>query len=148
MLERRFRSLISAYTNHGLRRRTRKSPILHVWRCYSDSKSGDDSRSFGDTLLLPKTNFPLRADPTQREVPFRTRTCDDLYRWQWENVKGPLFVLHDGPPYANGDIHMGVLCSCSYSASTLSSARSGHALNKIIKDIICRYHLLRGRRVQ
>lgn len=59
----------------------------------------------------------------------RKKTCDDLYRWQWENNKGPLFVLHDGPPYANGDLHM------------------GHALNKILKDIINRYHVSLGRRV-
>ncbi|EGN92511.1 hypothetical protein SERLA73DRAFT_172840 [Serpula lacrymans var. lacrymans S7.3] len=88
-----------------------------------------DSKAFSKTLLLPKTNFPLWADPSKREVPFRHRTCDELYRWQWENADGPLFVMHDGPPYANGHLHM------------------GHALNKIIKDIINRYHVLLGDRV-
>ncbi|CAL1708916.1 unnamed protein product [Somion occarium] len=70
----------------------------------------------------------MANDPSKDEV-LKRRTTEDLYRWQWENAKGPLFVLHDGPPYANGDLHI------------------GHALNKIFKDIINRFHASVGRRV-
>ncbi|KAJ3729726.1 isoleucyl-tRNA synthetase [Lentinula raphanica] len=91
-----------------------------------------DTKAFSNTLLLPKTAFPLRPDPTKNEALYRTRTCEELYRWQElqrKNVNGPEFVFHDGPPYANGDLHM------------------GHALNKILKDIINRFALLKGRKV-
>ncbi|KIK95549.1 hypothetical protein PAXRUDRAFT_140435 [Paxillus rubicundulus Ve08.2h10] len=88
-----------------------------------------DSKAFSQTLLLPKTSFPLRADPAKSEVPFRKRTCEDLYRWQAQNAQRPLFVMHDGPPYANGHLHI------------------GHALNKILKDIINRFHVSIGNRV-
>ncbi|KAF9254893.1 isoleucyl-tRNA synthetase [Marasmius fiardii PR-910] len=88
-----------------------------------------DSRSFSKTLQLPKTSFPLWSDPIKVEKPLRTRTSEELYRWQYSNAKGHLFVFHDGPPYANGDLHM------------------GHALNKILKDIINRFHVLQGRKV-
>ncbi|KAH7907567.1 tRNA synthetases class I-domain-containing protein [Hygrophoropsis aurantiaca] len=88
-----------------------------------------DSKAFAKTLLLPQTSFPLWTDPSKSEIPFRKRTCEDLYQWQAKNAKGSLFVMHDGPPYANGHLHI------------------GHALNKIIKDIINRYHVLIGDRV-
>ncbi|KAI0777213.1 isoleucyl-tRNA synthetase [Trametes elegans] len=87
-----------------------------------------DSPRWGDTLLLPKTAFPLYNDPSQ-DPRIRNKTTEDLYRWQWEHAQGPLFVFHDGPPYANGDLHM------------------GHALNKILKDFINRYHQSLGHRV-
>ncbi|KAJ1302095.1 hypothetical protein OPQ81_000926 [Rhizoctonia solani] len=85
---------------------------------------------FANTLLLPKTSFPLWAEPAQRELPYRQRTTDELYEWQWKN-RDPTrtFVLHDGPPYANGSLHC------------------GHALNKILKDIINRFHVMQGYRV-
>ncbi|KAL4073583.1 tRNA synthetases class I-domain-containing protein [Scleroderma citrinum] len=85
-----------------------------------------DPKAFSKTLLLPKTSFPLWTDPSKTEVPFRRKTCDELYQWQ---ASSPLFVLHDGPPYANGHLHM------------------GHALNKILKDIINRFHVSIGDRV-
>ncbi|TFK71865.1 isoleucyl-tRNA synthetase [Pluteus cervinus] len=88
-----------------------------------------DAKAYGKTLLLPKTTFPLWNDPSKSDNVLRERTCGELYRWQWENAKGPLFVLHDGPPYANGDLHM------------------GHALNKILKDVINRFHVSLGRKV-
>ncbi|KAJ4463961.1 tRNA synthetases class I-domain-containing protein [Lentinula edodes] len=88
-----------------------------------------DTKAFSDTLFLPKTAFPLRPDPTKNEILYRSRTCEELYRWQRKNIDGPEFVFHDGPPYANGDLHM------------------GHALNKILKDIINRFALLKGRKV-
>ncbi|OBZ77732.1 Isoleucine--tRNA ligase [Grifola frondosa] len=67
-------------------------------------------------------------DPSKDET-IRRKTTEELYRWQWKNATGPLFVLHDGPRTANGDLHM------------------GHALNKILKAIT-RYHVLLGHRVQ
>ncbi|KIM42355.1 hypothetical protein M413DRAFT_444780 [Hebeloma cylindrosporum] len=95
----------------------------------TNAKNVVDNKAFTDTLLLPKTPFPLRADLKENEARYGDLTRENLYRWQSENVKGPVFVFHDGPPYANGDLHM------------------GHALNKVVKDIINRFHLLQGRRI-
>lgn len=53
----------------------------------------------------------------------------DLYNWQRENLTGPDFILHDGPPYANGVLHI------------------GHAVNKILKDITNRSRIIKGQRV-
>ncbi|KAF5390104.1 hypothetical protein D9757_003845 [Collybiopsis confluens] len=105
-----------------------KNAVARLSRAFSTGPL--DSKTFSDTLFLPKTKFPLRPDPTQNEALYRTRTSEELYRWQRKHITGPEFVLHDGPPYANGDLHM------------------GHALNKILKDIINRFALLRGRKVQ
>lgn len=84
-------------------------------------------------LLLPKTKFPLRVNAVTHEpVIQRAARFDDLYKWQqWNNgaKNRPSFTLHDGPPYANGEPHM------------------GHALNKILKDIINRYKVMNGHRV-
>ncbi|KZV68362.1 isoleucyl-tRNA synthetase [Peniophora sp. CONT] len=96
---------------------------------WARSASTEANKAFSKTLLLPRTSFPQWTDPNKTEKALRDKTCDALYRWQRENVKGDKFVLHDGPPYANGDLHM------------------GHALNKIIKDIINRYQLSMGRNV-
>ncbi|KAH8548878.1 Isoleucyl-tRNA synthetase [Umbelopsis sp. PMI_123] len=84
---------------------------------------------YESTVLLPNTPFPLRADAAKREHLFHDRCTKDLYHWQLRNNPKELFVLHDGPPYANGDVHM------------------GHALNKILKDIIIRYKVLLGHKV-
>ncbi|KAF7350467.1 hypothetical protein MVEN_01352200 [Mycena venus] len=89
-----------------------------------------DNHAFAHSLLLPKTSFALRPNPTEIEARYRARTCSDLYKWQSKNLEGPQFILHDGPPYANGDLHM------------------GHAMNKILKDIINRSQVSRGCRVQ
>ncbi len=83
---------------------------------------------YRDTLNLPKTEFPMRANLPEREPgmlkEWETMDINELSR---ENRRGaPLFILHDGPPYANGDIHMGT------------------ALNKVIKDIINKYKTMRG----
>lgn len=83
-----------------------------------------------DTLNLPKTEFPMRADLVQRE-PERLRHWDDLKlyeRIQIKNKQGEKFILHDGPPFTNGDYHI------------------GGALNKILKDITLRYRSMRGYR--
>jgi isoleucyl-tRNA synthetase len=82
-----------------------------------------------DTVFLPKTDFPMKAGLAQKEPAI-------LARWESEDLYGKLraqragrtrFILHDGPPYANGDIHM------------------GHAMNKVLKDIIVRSQSLLGK---
>jgi isoleucyl-tRNA synthetase len=80
------------------------------------------------TLNLPKTDFPMKADLVARE-PQRLEQWHSsrLYqRIQDRRAGAPKFVLHDGPPFANGDVHI------------------GNALNKILKDFIVKYHTLRG----
>ena len=85
----------------------------------------------GPPINLPQTEFPMRANAAVREPTFLARCTTDLYAWQERErpADGPRFVLHDGPPFANGVPHM------------------GHALNKVIKDIVNRYRLLRGDRI-
>ncbi|KAG9228123.1 tRNA synthetases class I-domain-containing protein [Amylocarpus encephaloides] len=85
--------------------------------------------SWSSTLRLPKSSFPPR--PLQADqAKYLQRCTDDLYRWQSREPSAQKpFVLHDGPPYANGSLHI------------------GHALNKILKDIICRVKVQGGRRV-
>jgi isoleucyl-tRNA synthetase len=81
-----------------------------------------------DTLLLPKTDFPMRAGLAQRE-PGRVAHWEklDLYNQiQTRRTGAPSFVLHDGPPFTNGDVHIGT------------------ALNKTLKDIVNRYKSMRG----
>lgn len=86
------------------------------------------SMVYKETLLMPKTKFPMRGnlpnkEPIRREQWEKTK----LYEKMLERTEGrPLFVLHDGPPYANGDLHI------------------GHALNQILKDFIVRYKSMAG----
>ncbi|KAG0073202.1 hypothetical protein BGZ90_011654 [Linnemannia elongata] len=91
-----------------------------------EQKKDKPDQKYAPTLLLPKTDFPLRADAAVREHQFRQRCTTDLYAWQRENNGGELFVLHDGPPYANGHLHL------------------GHALNKLIKDFVNRHKVMQG----
>ncbi|KAL9130680.1 MAG: hypothetical protein Q9217_001207 [Psora testacea] len=86
-------------------------------------------KAWKDTLNLPKSTFPPRIPPLVDRAQHLKRCTDDLYTWQRANLTGSVFTLHDGPPYANGDLHI------------------GHALNKILKDITCRFQLSQGRRV-
>jgi len=83
---------------------------------------------YSKTLYLPQTDFPMRAGLPEREPQFVQRWKDmGLYERLREDAKGrPQFVLHDGPPYANGNIHI------------------GHALNKVLKDVITRSFQMRG----
>ncbi|MGF1869769.1 isoleucine--tRNA ligase [Photobacterium indicum] len=83
---------------------------------------------YKDTLNLPETGFPMRGNLAQREPVMLKRWDDeDLYGEIRKAKKGKKsFILHDGPPYANGDIHI------------------GHALNKILKDIIIKSKTLSG----
>ena len=86
------------------------------------------ARDYSETLFLPKTDFPMRAGLPQKEPQL-------LARWQrlglYERLRAaakgrPKFILHDGPPYANGNIHI------------------GHALNKILKDVVTRSQQMLG----
>ncbi|QQZ08015.1 isoleucine--tRNA ligase [Heyndrickxia vini] len=83
---------------------------------------------YKDTLLMPKTDFPMRGNLPKREPEIQAKWEEmNIYQKVQEKTEGrPLFVLHDGPPYANGDLHM------------------GHALNKTLKDFIVRYKSMTG----
>ena len=83
---------------------------------------------YKDTLNLPQTDFPMKANLNQREPEMLARWEDErLYARMEEAGKGkPLYVLHDGPPYANGHIHI------------------GHALNKILKDVVLKVKRMNG----
>ncbi|HBS48142.1 TPA: isoleucine--tRNA ligase [Candidatus Dependentiae bacterium] len=88
----------------------------------------EEKKSFKDSLNLPTTGFSIRANAAQKEAEL-------LQRWEDEKLDGKIleknigkekFILHDGPPYANGSIHM------------------GHAFNKIFKDIVCKFKRMSG----
>jgi isoleucyl-tRNA synthetase len=88
------------------------------------------AKNYKETLNLPKTDFPMKADLVRREP-------ERLAKWEATGLYGrilaaragdPLFVLHDGPPFANGDVHMGT------------------ALNKVLKDIVVKSHSMLGLR--
>ena len=87
-----------------------------------------DSHRYKATLLLPATDFPMRGDLPKREPETLARwEQEDLYARIREASAGrPRFLLHDGPPYANGQIHL------------------GHAVNKVLKDIIVKSKTLSG----
>jgi len=88
----------------------------------------DAARDYSETLFLPKTDFPMRAGLPQKEPEILARWVRlDLYRRLREAARGRTkFILHDGPPYANGNIHI------------------GHALNKILKDVVTRSQQMLG----
>src|SRR5688572_10986144 len=88
----------------------------------------DGTRDYSETLFLPKTAFPMRAGLPQKEPEILKRWDSlDLYRRQREQAQGrDKYVLHDGPPYANGNIHIGT------------------GLNKILKDVVVRSHQMLG----
>ncbi len=87
---------------------------------------------FKETLLLPNTDFPMRGNLPQNEPQRYQKWFDEgIYHAMKRNREGKeLFTLHDGPPYANGEIHI------------------GHALNKILKDIIVKYNYFQGKAVR
>ncbi|KAK1985002.1 isoleucyl-tRNA synthetase [Colletotrichum cereale] len=87
------------------------------------------SKSWASTLRLPKSTFPPRP-LSQFRADYLRRSADDLYQWQLSNESRPTFALHDGPPYANGGLHV------------------GHALNKILKDMINRFKVQQGYRIR
>ncbi len=96
----------------------------------SSSHSTDTTREYRDTVFLPETAFPMRAGlpKLEPEILERWRRQDlfNAIRKARRAADAPLFVLHDGPPYANGAIHI------------------GHALNKILKDFVVRSRFLLG----
>ena len=91
----------------------------------NDSNKKDDYR---DTVFLPKTDFPMRGGLPKKEPEIMAKWDElDLYAKMREAGAGkPKFVLHDGPPYANGNIHM------------------GHAVNKILKDVVVKSYGMTG----
>jgi len=88
----------------------------------NDTPKAAAETDYSATLFLPETDFPMRAGLPEREPQWLKRWEDmDLYNRQRQMMADkPLFTLHDGPPYANGNIHI------------------GHALNKILKDLVTR----------
>ena len=86
------------------------------------------AKDYNATLNLPKTDFPMRAGLPKREPEMLKRWLEqDIYNEMLKKNEGkPRFNLHDGPPFSNGDIHM------------------GHALNKSLKDFINRCYMMRG----
>ncbi len=94
----------------------------------ADTADNSTARDYRDTVFLPETPFPMRGGLPQKE-PQILEQWGDLYstlRKARQDQGAPLFVLHDGPPYANGDIHI------------------GHALNKTLKDFVVRSRFLLG----
>lgn len=83
---------------------------------------------YSKTVNLPKTNFPMKADLANREPIIQKRWEEEKIYEKLAGRESPkgLFVLHDGPPYSNGDIHM------------------GHALNKVLKDFVVRFKAMDG----
>lgn len=89
-----------------------------------------ETKAYKDTVNLPKTKFDMRANALKREPELQKFWEENqIYEKLSQHNPGEVFVLHDGPPYANGALHM------------------GHALNKTLKDIINKFQLLRGRKV-
>ena len=86
------------------------------------------TQDYTKTLNLPQTEFPMRASLPQREPGFYEKwTAMDLYGEVKKRNKGKTpFIVHDGPPFSNGYIHM------------------GHALNKVLKDFIVKSHAMMG----
>jgi isoleucyl-tRNA synthetase len=84
---------------------------------------------YKDSLLLPKTDFPMRGNlPVNEPLKYKQWDAQKVYDKMKKNREGcESFTLHDGPPYANGNIHI------------------GHALNKVLKDIIVKYHYFDGK---
>lgn len=87
------------------------------------------AKDYKDTLNLPQTEFPMKANLAQREPQLLKFWQDQSTYARMNELRRPsgkTYILHDGPPYANGNIHM------------------GHALNKVIKDIIVKYRSMKG----
>jgi len=88
----------------------------------------EDKKNYSKTLNLPQTSFAMKANLTQRE-PAQRKNWDKLGIYNKildSRANSPQYILHDGPPYANGDIHM------------------GHVINKVLKDIVVKYKTMNG----
>jgi isoleucyl-tRNA synthetase len=89
-----------------------------------------EAKSYKNTVNLPQTAFNMRANAVQREPELQQFWAENqIYEQLSQNNIKDSFILHDGPPYANGSLHM------------------GHALNKVLKDIINKYKLLQGHKI-
>jgi hypothetical protein len=102
------------------------------FRRYSSApKAGSQAKDdYQHTLLLPKTDLPMRAQSAKREHLIQANCFSKLYDWQYNRTDATgKFILHDGPPFANGPPHV------------------GHALNKVLKDMICRHQIMLGKSV-
>ncbi|KAH9605152.1 hypothetical protein KSS87_019895 [Heliosperma pusillum] len=117
----------SAHDPPSSKRRSR-GPVMAAKK--GNSGTEQEGR-YKDTVNLPKTSFGMRANATIREPEIQKLWEDNqVFKRTTERNDGGSFILHDGPPYANGDLHI------------------GHALNKILKDIINRYKLLQNYKIQ
>src|SRR5262245_38726799 len=87
-----------------------------------------DEKELRKTVNLPQTRFPMKANLSQREPEFLKFWYElDLYSKIRESKKGkPVFILHDGPPYANGKLHL------------------GHVINKVLKDLVVKSRSMMG----
>ncbi|MEG1537769.1 MAG: class I tRNA ligase family protein, partial [Clostridiales bacterium] len=94
----------------------------------NNSIDKNQTTEYGKTLNLPQTDFPMRGNLPQKEPDILAKWQEmDIYHLvQAKNAEKPKFILHDGPPYANGAIHL------------------GHALNKILKDMVIKYKAMSG----
>ena len=110
---------LAAASRHASRRRAAATEVVA------------EEDKYRGTVLLPDTQFPQRAGATKTEPKIQQFWADTkIYENLWAQNKGDAFTLHDGPPYANGDLHI------------------GHALNKVLKDFINRSRMLRGNKVR
>ncbi|XP_048212509.1 isoleucine--tRNA ligase, mitochondrial [Perognathus longimembris pacificus] len=116
----------------GWLRTTRRLLVRSVTGASNQQTNANSSR-YRDTVLLPQTSFPMKLLGRQQpdvELEIQQKCgFSELYSWQRERKVKKEFCLHDGPPYANGDPHV------------------GHALNKILKDIANRFHMMRGSKI-
>jgi len=114
-------------------------PLFSPSRILRAATQNPSGIKWSETLNLPRSEFPARPGAEQLER-YRQRCADDLYAWQRTNRPAQVngkhsqkvnneFILHDGPPYANGAVHV------------------GHALNKVLKDLVLRWQLSKGKRV-
>ena len=106
---------------------------ISTGRCLWDSKQTKElSKKYSKTLFLPKTTFPVKVEGkkrVERDRDISSSCLSNQYAWQKDNRSGPDFVLHDGPPYANGSPHL------------------GHAVNMVLKNITVRFQCGQGKRV-
>eukprot|EP00761_Pharyngomonas_kirbyi_P006606 gb/GECH01006614.1/.p1 GENE.gb/GECH01006614.1/~~gb/GECH01006614.1/.p1 ORF type:complete len:999 (+),score=187.89 gb/GECH01006614.1/:1-2997(+) len=118
----------TSYRRHNISTLTKSRFLAKTYNSYRYSTS--TKHDYAKTLNLPKTEFTMRANALEREPQLHSLLIDHAYKWQKENRKSAEeYILHDGPPYANGSLHM------------------GHFLNKVLKDFVNRFHLLQGKRL-
>ncbi|XAR68415.1 Isoleucine--tRNA ligase [Bertholletia excelsa] len=121
-------SIYSNGENYPSSKRRSRGPVMAAKKASEGAKQ--EEGKYKHTVDLPKTAFGMRANSTIREPEIQKLWDENqVFKRVVDRNNGANFILHDGPPYANGDLHM------------------GHALNKILKDIINRYKLLQNYKV-